>query len=262
MNARHLYGLIGFPLSHSFSQRYFNKKFVREGFEGFSYCNFPIKDIGELQSLLEQQPYLCGFNVTVPYKEQIIPYLDEMDSVATIAGAVNTVLIERSAKGLRLKGYNTDVYGFSRSLVKWFNSLDSDMPQKALILGSGGAAKAVVCALNELGIEANTVSRKSGNNIYKTYNQLNITDFYEHQLIINATPLGMFPNIHECPAIPYQYLTEKHFLYDLVYNPPKTLFMLKGREQGALAVNGLQMLHFQAEKAWEIWTENLLIIII
>jgi len=249
MNDTHLYGLIGYPLSHSFSQRYFTEKFAREGREGYSYQNFPITDIGELRKLLEQYPDLRGFNVTIPYKEQIIPFLDETDAEAEKIGAVNTVKITRTGNSIRLKGYNTDVYGFSRSLEEWFAALNAKLPQQALILGSGGASKAVVYALHCRNIITNTVSRKAGAEIFKTYDQLTGADIAAHSLIINTTPLGMFPNIDGCPPIPYQYLTEKHYLYDLVYNPAETLFMRKGLENGASAHNGERMLHLQADKA-------------
>ena len=244
-----MYGLIGYPLSHSFSQRYFTEKFAKEERDGYSYRNFPITDIDKLRGLLEQHPCLCGFNVTIPYKEQIIPYIDEMDVTASDVRAVNTVRVVRCGDDLFLKGYNTDVYGFRRSLEEWFVALDVDLPQNALVLGSGGASKAVVCALSGLGIAASVVSRREG----KMYEQLNAKDFAACHLIVNTTPLGMFPKVGECPAIPYQYLTERHYLYDLVYNPEETVFMLKGIERGALVHNGKRMLHLQADKAWEIW---------
>ena len=287
----HQYGLIGYPLSHSFSQKYFMEKFANEGLVDYSYQNFPINDIRELRSLLEQYPDLRGFNVTIPYKEQIIPFLDELDSVAEEIGAVNTVQIARNEKDLHLKGYNTDVYGFSKSLQEWFqvSSLTPYRVQEfqvsgfksdtlsgarvsgfkfpfrinqvsglsALVLGTGGASKAVVYALSRLGIDARLVSRKDVKGVFKTYEQLTGEDFATHSLIVNTTPLGMFPNVGECPAIPYQYLTEKHFLYDLVYNPEETLFMRNGREMGASVHNGKRMLHLQADKAWEFFKLNL-----
>ena len=250
-----LYGLIGYPLSHSFSQRYFTEKFAKEGLEGYFYRNFPIADIGELYHLLERQPDLRGFNVTIPYKEQIVPLMNELDTVAGKTGAVNTVRIERNGKDIFLKGYNTDVYGFSRSLEEWFASLNAELPHQALVLGAGGASKAVVNALCDLNIVAHWVSRKAGKEIYKTYDLLNDDDIVAHPLIINTTPLGMFPNAGECPAIPYQKLTEKNYLFDLVYNPEETLFMWKGIEKGASALNGERMLHLQADRAWEIWND-------
>ena len=253
-----VYGLIGYPLSHSFSQKYFTEKFTKEGCTDYLYMNFPIADIREVHSLLEQQPDLRGFNVTIPYKEQIIPFLDEMDSIAKETGAVNTVQIVRNVKSIHLKGYNTDVYGFSRSLEEWFRVSGfgykvSGFKFRALVLGTGGAAKAVVCALSRLGVVANLVSRREGRGVYKTYDQLTNNDMDAHPLIVNTTPLGMFPNIDGCPEIPYQFLTEKHFLYDLVYNPEETLFMRKGLEMGSDVHNGGRMLHLQADKAWEIW---------
>lgn len=256
MNGIYLYGLIGYPLSHSFSQGYFTEKFAKEGYIGYSYRNFPIGTIWELCDLLKQQPDLHGFNVTIPYKEQIIPFLDGMDHVAGTAGAVNTVQVIRNGKDISLKGYNTDVYGFSRSLEEWFAARDVELPRQALVLGTGGASKAVACALFGLGIDTHFVSRREGEAVYKTYGQLEAADMLAHSLIVNTTPLGMYPNIDEYPPIPYQHLTEKHFLYDLVYNPGETLLMRKGREAGATACNGERMLHLQADKAWEIWTEN------
>jgi len=253
MNNTHIYGLIGYPLSHSFSQKYFTEKFEREGPEGYFYKNFPITNIGELHDLLRQQPDLRGFNVTIPYKEQIIPFLDEIDDAAEKIGAVNTVRIMRIGKEVRLKGYNTDVYGFGQSLKEWFSAIGAKLPCSALVLGSGGAAKAVAYELKRLGVVANIVSRSARKGIYKTYDCLNVGDIAAHHLIINTTPLGMFPKIDECPAIPYQCLNENHYLYDLVYNPDVTLFMRNGRENGAHTLNGKRMLHLQADRAWEIW---------
>ena len=254
----HLYGLIGYPLSHSFSQKYFTEKFANEGLSDCSYRNFPIDNIREIHSLLEQQPDLRGFNVTIPYKEQIIPFLDEMDALAEKTGAVNTVRVTRNEKGIYLKGYNTDVYGFGRSIEEWFREAETRIPKPesrnpALVLGTGGASKAVVSALSQLDIDVHLVSRKECRRVYKTYGQLTGDDMAAHSLIVNTTPLGMFPNTNECPPIPYQYVTERHFLYDLVYNPSETLFMRKGREMGATVHNGERMLHLQADKAWEIF---------
>ncbi len=251
-----LYGLIGFPLSHSFSQRYFTDKFVQEGLTHCTYKNFPINHIGELNNLLGQHQDLCGFNVTIPYKEQIIPYIDELDNISTEIGAVNTIQILRSGTEIQLKGYNTDVYGFSRSLEEWFTAYDRPLPKQALVLGTGGASKAVALALYRLDVDVHLVSRNTGTNVYKAYGQLNAEDIASHHLIVNTSPLGMYPNISESPNIPYQYLTEQHFLYDLVYNPEETLFMSKGKEMGAVAHNGERMLHLQADEAWEIWQGN------
>ena len=259
MSYTYLYGLIGYPLSHSFSQKYFTEKFANEGYRSHSYVNFPISRIQELPDLLKQQSDLRGFNVTIPYKEQIIPFLDEMDCVARKIGAVNTVQVIRNENRICLKGYNTDVYGFSQSLEEWFTAHSTELPKQALVLGSGGASKAVVYALSQLGINAHLVSRKEGRKIYKTYQQLDTGDMAAHSLIVHTTPLGMYPNIGECPPIPYQHLTEKHFLYDLIYNPEETLLMRKGREIGAAVHNGRQMLHLQADKAWDIWQRKLTI---
>jgi shikimate dehydrogenase len=256
MNEIHLYGLTGYPLSHSFSQKYFTEKFEREGYKGYFYIMLPTDNISELHNLPDKYPDLCGFNVTIPYKEKIIPFIDTLDSIAAETGAVNTVCVVRGSSDILLKGYNTDVYGFRRSLEEWYAALDAELPRQALVLGSGGASKAVVYALHCLGMVANTVSRNESAGIYKTYEQINATDIAAHLLIVNTTPLGMFPDIDRCPAVPYQYLTPRHCLYDLVYNPEETLFMRKGLEKGASAKNGLRMLHLQADKAWEIWTEN------
>jgi len=248
-----LYGLIGYPLSHSFSQKYFSEKFVRDGLVGYSYNIFPISSIADLYQLLEQFPNLRGINVTIPYKEQIIPFMDEMDILAEKTGAVNTVQVMRNGKEIYLKGYNTDVYGFSRSLEEWFTACNAELPSRALVLGTGGASKAVAYSLSCLGMVVHLVSRRKDVNVYKTYDQLDVVDVDTHRLIVNTTPLGMFPNTGECPAIPYSYLTEKHYLFDLVYNPKETLFMKKGVDVGASVYNGERMLHLQADKAWEIW---------
>ena len=257
MNKNFLYGLIGYPLTHSFSQRYFSEKFEKGCYSECSYMNFPLASISELGSLLSRQLDLCGFNVTIPYKEAIVEHIDEMDAISREMRCVNTVLVERCKDKIFLKGYNTDVYGFRRSFEEWFAALDKDLPDKALILGSGGASKAVAFALHELKITVNIVSRKEGNNIYKTYEQLDAGDISAHQLIVNTTPLGMYPDIEGYPAIPYKYLTEKHFLYDLIYNPSETVFMKKGQKNGVSVCNGLRMLQLQADKSWEIWKKFL-----
>ena len=248
--------MIGYPLSHSFSQKYFSEKFAKEGLVGYSYRNFPISSIADLYQLLEQFPDLHGFNVTIPYKEKIIPFIDEMDVIAGKIGSVNTVQVMRNGKDIYLKGYNTDVYGFSRSLEEWLTACNEKLPPQALVLGTGGASKAVIHALSRFNMVVHPVSRREGRNVNKTYDQLDATDIAAHPLIVNTTPLGMFPNIGECPAIPYQYLSEKHFLYDLIYNPEVTVFMRKGLERGASVHNGERMLHLQADKAWEIWNND------
>jgi shikimate dehydrogenase len=251
-----MYGLIGYPLTHSFSQRYFSEKFEKEGYADHSYINFPIRSIDELEQVLVRNPELRGFNVTIPYKEQVIPFLDEIDEEAFRIGAVNTVHI--SDKGGRpfLKGFNTDIYGFRKSLGDWLVSCNVTLPKKALVLGTGGASKAVVFALNQLNIIPHSVSRNKGDKVYKTYDELDASDMASHLLIINTSPLGMFPDTATFPDIPYQFLSKDHLLYDLVYNPVQTSFMRKGEEKGAKGHNGERMLYFQAEKAWEIWQDQ------
>ncbi|MCB0586144.1 MAG: shikimate dehydrogenase [Phaeodactylibacter sp.] len=248
-NFTHLYGLIGYPLSHSFSKRYFNEKFHREQKEGYYYELFPLKQISELPGLLNAHPNLQGLNVTIPYKQQVMDYLDELDAGAAAAGAVNTIKV---ADG-RLTGFNTDVYGFEWSLRQFLGGSGVEVAGlKALVLGTGGAAKAVVYVLEKMGIGFQVVSRskKPQGLIYR---ELDETLMEEHRLIINTTPLGMSPQVAACPEIPYQYISRHHLLYDLVYNPEETAFMARGRQRGAVAQNGLQMLYLQAEKAWEIW---------
>lgn len=246
-------GLIGYPLGHSFSPAWFGEKFAKLGIEG-SYRLFPIPDIGELPALLSSNPELQGFNVTVPYKERILPYLDSIDRSACEIGAVNTVKVNCGPDGhRRLVGYNTDWDGFRKSLEPL---LRPDI-RKALVLGTGGAAHAVGYALGKLGIHATYVSRHPGSSVLQpalSYSELTSDILKTNLLIVNTTPLGMSPHTDECPEIDYGCLIPKHVLYDLIYNPSKTLFLLKGEEQGATVKNGLEMLHLQADYAWEIWT--------
>lgn len=238
------YGLIGYPLGHSFSKKYFTEKFQREGISGVSYETFPIPSIRDLPALLKEQPTLAGFNVTIPYKEQVTGFLDGASEVVRQTGACNCVKIENG----KLFGHNTDVIGFERSLVKSFPQL----PTHALVLGTGGAAKAVVWVLQKLKIDFKYVSRKpAAYNL--SYEQLNAEVLQQHQLIINTTPLGMFPQVVEAPPIPYEALTPQHCLFDLIYNPATTLFMQKGLDKGARVQNGLDMLVIQAEESWAIW---------
>jgi len=244
-----LLGLIGYPLSHSFSKGYFSEKFERENIEGFYYENFPLSAIEELPGLIRRFPNLIGLNVTIPYKEAVFPYLDRLDAGARKIGAVNT--IKRMADG-RLMGYNTDVYGFESSLKKKIKTAGLEV-RSALVLGTGGAAKAVYYALDQLRIRYQTVSRDPARGDL-TYEELSSSLLAAHQLIVNTTPLGMAPKIDTYPRLPYEALTSRHLLYDLVYNPGKTLFLRKGEDAGAAIINGLEMLHLQAEKAWEIWS--------
>lgn len=241
---KRLYGLIGFPLGHSFSARYFADKFQQEHLPECEYRNFPLESILELPAMLENHPELCGFNVTIPYKQEVIPYLTDLGGEAREIGAVNCVKI--TPKGLF--GYNTDAYGFQKSLL----DLIGNKRPNALILGTGGASKAVAYVLKKLGIPFSFVSRQSGDNRL-TYSELTPEVMETHKLIINATPLGTFPKVTGCPAIPYETLTPAHFLFDLVYNPAFTEFLRRGQEQGAAIRNGYDMLIGQAEKAWEIW---------
>ena len=244
-----LFGLIGFPISHSFSVNYFEKKFAGEQISDAEYRLFPLKDINSLTQLLDQQTDLKGFNITIPHKIAILPFLQHTIKEAIEVGAVNCVKIERDLSGTKLIGYNTDIYGFRESLVP----LLKNYHQNALILGTGGAAKAVCYCLKELGINYSLVSRKRNQESSLEYLQLTKEILSDNLLIINTTPLGMYPETGNCPDIPYQFLTNRHLLFDLVYNPAETLFLKNGREAGATTKNGLQMLELQAEKSWEIW---------
>ena len=245
------FGLIGFPLTHSFSKKYFSEKFDRENISNVSYELFPIGDISELPDLITDRPMLKGINVTIPYKEKIIPFLDELDESADF-GAVNTVVIDNG----KLIGYNTDVYGFHVSLTNFFKSAsDEQSASKALVLGSGGASKAVTYVLKKLGFQLKVVSRNPTEDQI-TYEQIDNDLLQSHRLIINTTPLGTYPDIDACPKIPYQLLSSDHLMFDLVYNPEKSLFLKKGQERGASIKNGYEMLVLQAEKAWEIWTSD------
>lgn len=241
-----IYGLIGYPLGHSFSARYFGNKFSKEGIEDARYQLFELKDISLFSKLWQEQPALRGLNVTIPYKEKVIPYLDRLSDSAKEIGAVN--VIRREADN-SLSGHNTDYIGFKQSLLNWLPELHR---QKALVLGTGGAAKAVSIALKHLNVPHVFVSRQEGE-ANLSYEQLSTEVLNEHQLIINTTPLGMQPAIETKPRLPYHLLGNQHWLYDLVYNPETTAFMQEGIRQGAQVKNGLEMLHAQAEAAWKIW---------
>lgn len=241
-------GLIGYPLHHSFSKGYFTEKFLKEKKDDHIYLNFPIEDIGKIREIVRKNTELFGFNVTIPYKEKIIPYLNFMSQDAIAVGAVNTVSIKRTVRDIIFSGYNTDVDGFRESLVK---VLRPDI-KKALILGTGGASKAVKYVLNELGIDFLLISRKEQKGVI-TYNQINKEIIESGLLVINTTPLGTFPEINTFPDIPYEHISSEHILFDLVYNPPETVFLREGRKRGAVIKNGLDMLYRQAEQAWEIW---------
>lgn len=238
------YGLIGYPLGHSFSARYFADKFTREQIADCQYLNFPIESIDQLPALLEHEKELQGFNVTIPYKQAVFAYLNDLSDEARAIGAVNCVKIGPHG----LKGFNTDAYGFSRSLL----TLIGNQRPQALVLGTGGASKAVGYVLKQLGISYRLVSRQSGVDRL-SYEEVTPELIQHTPLIINATPLGTFPKIEGYPAIPYEALGPHHFLFDLVYNPAVTEFLKRGAAQGAHTQNGYDMLVGQAEKAWEIW---------
>ncbi len=242
-----IYGIIGWPLGHSFSKPYFEEKFARLGLGDCRYCNFPLENIGRLSEMLAAHPDLCGFNVTIPYKKEIIGLLDEISPEAAEIGAVNCVKVENG----KLKGYNTDAYGFRTGLEKL---IGAERPA-ALVLGTGGASAAVCHVLSKLGIKFFNVSRSTGpNNL--TYADLTPAIMESHRLIVNTTPLGTWPETEQKPDLPYEHIGPGHFLYDLVYNPPVTAFLAEGAERGAKILNGETMLHAQAEKSWEIWTDN------
>lgn len=241
------YGLLGHPLGHSFSRTYFNQKFEAEKINA-QYLNFDIPSIKDIKSILKENPDLNGLNVTIPYKEQVIPFLDDLDEDARLIGAVNVIKFTKGIFGKKLKGYNSDVIGFKQSI----EPLLDETHRKALILGTGGASKAVFHGLKQLGVGSTMVSRKP-KEFCITYEEITAKTMEQYTVIINTTPLGMFPNINACPEIPYHLLTPKHLLYDLLYNPDETLFMKKGKEKGAVVKNGLEMLLLQAFAAWEIW---------
>jgi shikimate dehydrogenase len=253
------FGLIGRTLTHSFSKGYFTEKFEKLGIENQNqYHLFELAEIEEFPELVQKfGTTLKGLNVTIPYKQAIMPFLDEIDEAAQKIGAVNTIKIitENDGKKLKLKGYNSDYWGFRWTIEKW-QSFQEIKPKKALILGKGGAAKAVIVALNDLGLEVQIVSRKKEDDTI-TYNELTQEVIDNHLLIVNSTPLGMYPNVDSFPEIPYNFLSKNHLLYDLVYNPLETEFLKKGRENDVKSTHsGLEMLHGQAEKAWEIWGKN------
>jgi shikimate dehydrogenase len=247
------YGLIGYPLSHSFSKKFFSEKFRRENIIGVAYENFPISSINQLPALINTYTDLAGLNVTIPYKESVIQYLDEIDMEAKIIGAVNTINVSKKRNKKWMKGYNSDAYGFKNSLMPFLGSAH----KKALIFGTGGASKAVAYALDKLNIEYIFVSRNPSENNQISYDSINDNMISELLIIINTTPLGMYPDTRSFPPISYKSLTSDHILYDLVYNPEQTTFLKMGKENGAITINGLRMLELQAEKSWEIWnTKN------
>jgi shikimate dehydrogenase len=247
----HRLGLIGYPLEHSFSKKYFSDKFSRLHINDWEYELYPLQEISELRKLLVETPGLTGLNVTIPYKISVMPLLDEVDETARAAGAVNTISITQRQNRQCMKGYNTDVYGFEQSLLPLLRPYD----KKALILGSGGASKAVEYVLKKLGIVSQIVSR-SPEKGQLSYQEIDDRLINENTIIINTTPLGMYPDVNTTPAIPYPSIGTRHLLYDLIYNPETTIFLQKGIQAGARVKNGLEMLQLQAEKAWQIWTHK------
>lgn len=241
-------GLLGKHIDYSFSKHYFKSKFETEQLP-FTYENFDLDNISLFPKLLNDNPDIFGLNVTIPYKEEIIPYLDKLDKKAKKIGAVNTITI--NSKG-QLKGYNTDCYGFKKSI----KPLLKKHHKKALILGTGGASKAIAYTLKKLNIKFDYVSRTSKPGVKFTYEDLTIEDIESYKIIINCSPVGTYPKVNSCPNIPYDGVTNKHILYDLIYNPEQTKFLKLGELQGADTINGLKMLEFQAEKAWRIWNSS------
>jgi shikimate dehydrogenase len=247
------YGLIGFPLTHSFSKRFFTDKFQRENIKESSYDLYEMKSLENLPELLNKSG-LVGLNVTIPFKKEVLPFLDDLDEAsAERIGAVNTIKVYADGS---TKGFNTDYYGFRQSLTEWLDRRGETYHHfKALVLGNGGAAKAVQVALQDLRIEFKLVSRQKSDDSF-LYEDLTEEVMSEYLLIINTTPLGTFPNVEGCPSVPFEWVTKKHYLYDLVYNPAETAFLKNGAAKGAVLQNGLKMLELQAEKAWDIWTSE------
>lgn len=245
------YGLIGYPLTHSFSKRYFTEKFETGKIDAV-YSNYEIDSITKFPEVIASNPELIGLNVTIPYKEQVIPYLDDLNDSAREIGAVNTVKIIRTGSGIKLKGFNTDTHGFENSL----KPLLKPHHTKALILGTGGASKALKYVLKKLAIDFISASIEELKEKEIRYGDIDEKVISERRLIINATPLGTYPKVEGCPNIPYQYLTSDHLLFDLVYNPEVTRFMSLGLEKGATVKNGYEMLLLQAERSYAIWNEE------
>lgn len=242
------YGIIGFPLTHSFSKQYFTKKIERDVIPDAVYHSFPLTSIEDLPELLKSNPLLRGLSVTIPYKEKVLKYLDQLSDEVSEIGATNCIKIS----GNKLKGFNTDITGFEKSFVRFLRPEH----KKALILGTGGASKAVQYVLKKLGLDFLVVSRSGSDKInFIQYKQISSAIINEYKIVINCTPLGMSPDESSCPEIPYCLLTPDHYLYDLVYQPAKTLFLQKGEEQGSVICNGYEMLIIQAEENWRIWNE-------
>jgi len=245
------YGLIGYPLGHSFSISYFNQKFKDEDIDA-TYENFEIPSIDLLPEVLDSNPNLKGLNVTIPYKQKVIPYLDSISPEARAIGAVNVIKVVHNGKNIKLKGYNSDVIGFTQSIEPM---LEPRFHKKALILGTGGASKAIDYGLKSLGLETVFVSRYERPGTIQ-YNRITPEVVQEYNVIVNCTPLGMYPKTEECPQLPYEAMDSRTILYDLIYNPDETMFMKRGAQYGANVKNGLEMLLLQAFASWEFWHEK------
>lgn len=244
-------GLIGFPLGHSFSKNYYINKFENENITNIDYDLYPVKDMQSFEELYNLDSDYRGFNVTIPHKLAVIPLLTELSDEAKKIGAVNCITIKKEGTKTILKGYNTDAYGFEESL----KPLLKTQHKRALVLGNGGAAKAVFYTLEKLNIPYLIVSRTKANGDI-TYEEINAEIMETHQIIINCSPVGTFPNVDDCPAIPYEHITKDHILYDLIYNPEETMFLKKGKIMGSQIKNGYEMLMLQAEKNWDIWQQS------
>lgn len=241
------YGIIGMPLGHSFSPGFFNEKFKNENIDAV-YEKYELPQIESLKEVLASNPELRGLNVTIPYKQQVMEFLDELSDEARAIGAVNVIRVRREGKKVRMKGYNSDVIGFTRSI----EPLLSSYHKKALILGTGGASKAIEYSLHKLGLETLNVSRRKTDKTI-TYDEVTPELIAEYNVIVNCTPVGMYPHTEECPQLPYEAMNSHTLLYDLIYNPDETLFMKRGEENGAIVKNGLEMLLLQAYASWEFW---------
>ena len=249
-NKKNIYGLIGYPLTHSFSKNYFNQKFELECINA-EYINLEIQDLCVLPDIMENIKNIKGFNVTIPYKEKIIPYLDELDAAAAIIGSVNVIKVVNNSGSIKLKGYNSDFIGFHDSIKPLLQPFD----KSALILGSGGVSKSVEYVFSLLGINTTIVSRSKKKLNHITYDDIDKNVLNEHSIIVNTTPLGMFPKIDEAPNIPYDLINKSHLCYDLIYNPEETKFLKLSRVHGARTKNGLEMLYLQAHESWKIWNK-------
>ena len=245
--SKYKFGLIGKDIDYSFSRGYFAEKFKADNLP-HDYVNFDLQKISEFEDIFKNSENIKGLNVTIPYKEAVIPFLDKLNKKAKIIGAVNTIKISKKGK---LIGHNTDFYGFKNSLKPHLQKHH----KKALIFGTGGASKAIAFALKQLKIEFYFVSRSKKEGVSFTYSDLTDTNIGSHQILINCSPVGTFPNVNECPNIPYNAISENHILYDLIYNPNQTKFLRLGKSQNAITINGKKMLELQAEKSWEIWNK-------